>query len=90
MYNPYGGSGSIVVTPIRPMVTSRRLGTVGARLHDTANGRRRTATRPRNGRVTSNKVAPTYTITLTEDEAMRRVLALATPETHTSINVHDK
>ena len=89
MYNPYGGSGSIVVTPIRPMVTSRRLGTVGARLHDTATGRR-TSTRPRNGRVTSNKVAPTYTITLTEDEALRRVMALATPETHTSINVHDK
>jgi hypothetical protein len=91
MYNPYGGSGSIVVTPARPLVTSRRLGTVGARLHDTATGRRRTATRPRNGIVTSNKVTPTYTITLTEDEALARVKALATAESHApNLNVHDK
>lgn len=90
MFNPYGGSGSIVVTPIRPMVTSRRLGTVGARLHDTATGRR-TSTRPRNGRVTSNKVAPTYTITLTEDEAIRRALALTTADSNTlNLNIHDK
>lgn len=91
MFNPYGGSGSIVVTPIKPMVTSRRLGTAGARLHDTANGRRRTATRPRNGAVTSNKVAPIYTITLTEEESLQRVKALATAESHApNLNVHDK
>lgn len=91
MLNPYGGSGSIVVTPIRPMVTSRRLGSTGWRLHDTATGRRRTATRPRNGSVTSNKVAPTYTITLSEDEAIKRVLALATGESHApNLNVHNK
>jgi hypothetical protein len=91
MLNPYGGSGSIVVVPVRPLVTSRRLGTVGARLHDTANGRRRTATRPRNGSVTSNKVAPIYTITLSEEEALARVKALASSDTaHLNLNVHNK
>jgi hypothetical protein len=91
MLNPYGGSGSIVVTPTRPLVTSRRLGSTGWRLHDTATGRKRTSARPRNGRVTSNKVAPIYTITLTEDEAIARVKALASAESHApNLNVHEK
>lgn len=92
MLNPYGGSGSIVVTPIRPLVTSRRLGSTGWRLHDTATGRKRTAPRrPRNGAVTSNKVTPIYTITLTEEEALARVKALASAESHApNLNVHDK
>lgn len=93
-YNPYGGSGSIVVTPSNPVVTSRRLGSAGWRLHNTANGR--AVARPkrtRNSRVTTNmpkgeRILPTL------DEATQERLAQALTSTNVSaminLNIHDK
>lgn len=89
-YNPFGGSGSIVVTPIRPIVTSRRLGSTGWRLHDTPNGR--AIKRTRNGKVTSNRKVTRELPTLDDDTALRLVAKLATADTapHLNLNIHDK
>jgi len=94
-YNPYGGSGSIVMPPANVVVTSRRIGSAGWRLHNTANGRAvaRTPKRTRNSRVTTNmpkgeRILPTL------DEATQERLARALTSTKTSatinLNVHDK
>ena len=93
-YNPYGGGmGSIVVTPAKPLVTSRRLGTTGYRLADTLSGRReRKHTRSRNGKVTSNRREAIYVApTLSDDEQARLARLLTSDESHTlNLNVHDK
>jgi hypothetical protein len=91
MPNPYGGSGSIVMTPIRPIVTSRRLGSTGWRLHDTPNGR--AFKRTRNGKVTSNRPKVARELpTLDEATALALVAKLATAESapHLNLNIHDK
>ena len=89
-YNPYGGSGSIVVTPTRPMVTSRRLGSTGWRLHDTPNGR--ALKRTRNGKVTSNRKVTRELPTLDEATALALVAKLATTNdtTQLNLNIHNK
>jgi hypothetical protein len=82
-YNPYGGgSGSIVVTPSKPMVTARRLGSPNARLTDTKHGKAVRFTRTRHA-VTSNRpkverVLPT--LSEHEQERIARALALAERE----------
>lgn len=83
-YNPYGGSGSIVVTPPSVRASDRRLGTNGARLSDTKHGKavRLTRTRQRHA-VTTNRpkverVLPT--LSDQEQERLARVLALAERE----------
>jgi hypothetical protein len=83
-YNPYGGLGSIVVTPSKPIVTSRRLGSAGWRLTDTKHGKavRLKRTRPRHA-VTTNRpkverVLPT--LSDQEQERLARTLALADRE----------
>ena len=90
-YNPYGGLGSIVVTPSHPIVTSRRLGSTGWRLHDTPNGR--AFKRTRNGKVTSNRPKVARELpTLDEATALALVAKLATAESapHLNLNIHDK
>jgi len=88
-YNPYGGLGSIVVTPSHPIVTSRRLGSAGWRLHDTPNGR--AFKRTRNGKVTSNRKVTRELPTLDDDTALAIVAKLATAQTTTlNLNIHDK
>ena len=89
-YNPFGGSGSIVVTPTRPMVTSRRLGSTGWRLHDTPNGR--AFKRTRNGKVSSNRKVTRELPTLDEATALALVAKLATADTAPTLNlnIHDK
>jgi hypothetical protein len=81
MSNPYGGMGSIVMTPTRPLVTSRRLGSNGWRLHDTPSGR--AIKRTRNGKVSSNRKVT---------RELRLVAKLATADTtHApNLNIHDK
>lgn len=91
MPNPYGGSGSIVMTPTRPLVTSRRLGSTGWRLHDTPNGR--AFKRTRNGKVTSNRPKVERVLpTLDEATALALVAKLATTNdtTQLNLNIHDK
>ena len=78
-YNPYGAMGSIVVTPSKPIVTSRRLGSAGWRLTDTKHGKAVRKTRQRHA-VTSNRpkverVLPT--LSEAEQERLARELALA-------------
>jgi len=90
-YNPFGGLGSIVVTPSHPIVTSRRLGSTGWRLHDTPNGR--AFKRTRNGKVKSNRNKVERVLpTLDEATALALVAKLATAETapHLNLNIHDK
>jgi hypothetical protein len=89
-YNPYGGSGSIVVTPSKPIVTSRRLGSAGWRLHDTPNGR--ALKRTRNGKVSSNRKVIRELPTLDDDTALALVAKLATTNdsTQLNLNIHDK
>jgi hypothetical protein len=93
-YNPFGGGvGSIVVTPAKPLATSRRLGTRGYRLADTLTGRAvRKHTRSRNGKVTSNRREAIYVApTLSDDEQARLARLLTSDESHTlNLNVHDK
>jgi len=93
-YNPYGGGvGSIVVTPAKPLATSRRLGTRGYRLADTLSGRAvRKHTRSRNGKVTSNRREAIYVApTLSDDEQARLARLLTSDSTHTlNLNVHEK
>lgn len=81
-YNPYGGLGSIVVTPSKPVVTSRRLGSAGYRLSNTTHGKAIRKTRTRHA-VTTNRpkverVLPT--LSDQEQERIARALALATRE----------
>ena len=81
-YNPYGGLGSIVVTPRKVHASDRRLGTIGARLTDTKHGKAVRRTRPRHA-VTSNRpkverVLPTLSIE--EQERLARALALSERE----------
>jgi hypothetical protein len=93
-YNPFGGGvGSIVVTPAKPIVTSRRLGSNGYRLADTLTGRPvRKHTRSRNGKVTSNLREAIYVApTLSDDEQARLARLLTSDSSHTlNLNVHDK
>ena len=89
-YNPYGVSGSIVVTPSKPIVTSRRLGSAGWRLHDTPNGR--ALKRTRNGKVSSNRKVIRELPTLDDETALALVAKLATTNdsTQLNLNIHDK
>ena len=93
-YNPYGGGvGSIVITPAKPIATSRRLGTRGYRLADTLTGRRvRKHTRSRNGKVTTNLREAIYVApTLSEDEQERLARLLTSESSRTiNLNVHNK
>lgn len=82
-YNPYGGgSGSIVVTPNKPIVTARRLGSPNARLTDTKHGKAVRRTRPRHAVTTNRPKVERVLPTLTEQEQERlaRALALADRE----------
>lgn len=81
-YNPYGGLGSIVVTPRKVHASDRRLGTIGARLTDTKHGKAVRRTRTRHA-VTTNRpkverVLPT--LSDQEQERLARILALAERE----------
>jgi hypothetical protein len=81
-YNPYGGLGSIVVTPRKVHASDRRLGTIGARLTDTKHGKAVRRTRQRHA-VTTNRpkverVLPTLSIE--EQERLARALALSERE----------
>ena len=81
-YSPYGGLGSIVVTPRKVHASDRRLGTIGARLTDTKHGKAVRRTRPRHA-VTTNRpkverVLPTLSIE--EQERLARALALSERE----------
>ena len=93
-YNPFGGGvGSIVVTPAKPIVTSRRLGSNGYRLSDTLTGRPvRKHTRSRNGKVSSNLRKVIYVApTLSDDEQERLARLLTSDSSRTlNINVHNK
>jgi hypothetical protein len=89
-YNPYGGQGSIVVTPRKPQATPRRLGTSGARLTDTRHGK--ALRRTRNGAVTSNKRVERILPVLDEATQERLARGLTTTDNGSSINlnIHDK
>ena len=79
-YNPYGSMGSIVVTPSKPIVTSRRLGSAGWRLTDTKHGKAVRRTRPRHA-VTTNMPKPERVLpTLSDQEQERLARALALSE----------
>ena len=89
-YNPYGSMGSIVVTPSKPIVTSRRLGSAGWRLTDTKHGK---AVRRKRNAVTTNKPSVERVLpTLDDDTALALVAKLATTNdtTQPNLNVHDK
>ena len=90
MYNPYGGQGSIVVTPRKPLATERRLGTRGARLTDTTHGK--AIRRSRNGEVTSNKRVERILPVLDEATQERLARGLTTTKQGATINlnIHDK
>jgi hypothetical protein len=82
-YNPYGGgSGSIVVTPSKPIVTARRLGSPNARLTDTKHGKAVRRTRPRHAVTTNRPKVERVLPTLDEatQERLARELALAERE----------
>lgn len=80
-YNPYGGgSGSIVVTPSKPMVTPRRLGSAGARLTDTKHGKAVRFKRTRHAVTTNRPKVERVLPTLSDDEQERLARALALSE----------
>ena len=83
-YNPYGGLGSIVVTPRKVQATDRRLGTAGARLTDTQHGKavRIKRTRTRHAVTTNRPKVGRVLPTLDEatQERLARALALAERE----------
>ena len=83
-YNPYGGLGSIVVTPSKPIVTSRRLGSTGWRLTDTKHGKAVRRTRQRHAVTTNRPKVERVLPTLSEQEQERiaRALALAERESN--------
>lgn len=87
-FNPYGGQGSIVVTPRKPQATPRRLGTRGARLTDTRHGK--ALRRTRNGAVTSNKRVERILPVLDEATQERLARDLTSKRANTNINIHDK
>ena len=93
-YNPFGGGvGSIVITPAKPIATSRRLGTNGYRLADTLSGRSvRKHTRSRNGKVTSNLREAIYVAPTLSDDEQARLARLLTSDSNRAINinVHNK
>lgn len=84
-YNPYGGgSGSIVVTPSKPIVTSRRLGSANARLTDTKHGKAVRLKRPRHA-VTTNRPKVERVLPILDEatqERLARILALAERESN--------
>jgi hypothetical protein len=81
-YNPYGGLGSIVVTPSNPMVTPRRLGSAGARLTDTKHGKAVRLKRTRHAVTTNRPKVERVLPTLDEatQERLARALALSERE----------
>jgi len=79
-YNPYGGLGSIVVTPRKVQATDRRLGTIGARLTDTKHGKAVRRTRPRHAVTTNRPKVERVLPTLSEHEQERLARALALTE----------
>lgn len=92
-YNPYGGLGSIVVTPRKVQATDRRLGTSGARLTDTKHGKAVRFKRTRHAVTTNRPKVERVLPTLSEHEQERiaRALALAEREQEfraTLPNVH--
>lgn len=91
-YNPYGSMGSIVVTPSKPIVTSRRLGSAGWRLTDTKHGKAVRRTRQRHAVTTNQPKVERVLPTLDDDTALALVAKLATTNdtTQPNLNVHDK
>lgn len=91
-YNPYGSMGSIVVTPSKPIVTSRRLGSAGWRLTDTKHGKAVRRTRQRHAVATNKPKVERVLPTLDDDTALALVAKLATVNdtTQPNLNVHDK
>ncbi len=91
-YNPYGGLGSIVVTPPKPIVTSRRLGSAGWRLTDTKHGKAVRRTRQRHAVTTNRPKVERVLPTLDDDTALALVAKLATTNdtTQPNLNIHDK
>ena len=79
-YNPYGGLGSIVVTPRKVHASDRRLGTIGARLTDTKHGKAVRRTRPRHAVTTNRPKVERVLPTLSEQEQERLARALALAE----------
>ena len=81
-YSPYGGLGSIVVTPRKVQFSDRRLGTAGARLTDTKHGKAVRRTRPRHAVTTNQPKVGRVLPTLDEatQERLARALALADRE----------
>jgi hypothetical protein len=83
-YNPYGGLGSIVVTPRKVQATDRRLGSQGARLTDTKHGKavRLKRTRSRHAVTTNRPKVERVLPTLDEatQERLARELALTERE----------
>jgi hypothetical protein len=81
-YNPYGGLGSIVVTPRKVQATDRRLGTMGARLTDTKHGKAVRFKRTRHAVTTNRPKVERVLPTLDEatQERLARELALAERE----------
>jgi len=81
-YNPYGGLGSIVVTPRKVQATDRRLGTSGARLTDTKHGKAVRFKRTRHAVTTNRPKVERVLPTLDEatQERLARELALAERE----------
>jgi hypothetical protein len=81
-YNPFGAMGSIVVTPPKPIVTSRRLGSAGWRLTDTKHGKAVRRTRQRHAVTTNRPKVERVLPTLDEatQERLARELALAERE----------
>jgi hypothetical protein len=81
-YNPYGGLGSIVVTPRKVQATDRRLGTSGARLTDTKHGKAVRFKRTRHA-VTTNRPKVERVLPALDEatqERLIRELALAERE----------
>lgn len=79
-YNPYGGLGSIVVTPRKVQATDRRLGTSGARLTDTKHGKAVRFKRTRHAVTTNRPKVERVLPTLSEHEQERIARALALAE----------
>ena len=80
-YSPYGAKGSIVVTPRKVQASDRRLGTIGARLTDTARGKavRIKRTRTRHAVTTNRPKVERVLATLSdqEQERLARTLLLS-------------
>jgi len=88
-YNPYGGLGSIVVTPRKVQATDRRLGTSGARLTDTKHGKAVRFKRTRHAVTTNRPKVERVLPTLSDQEQERliRELALAERESNFRANL---